>query len=591
VKNYGGSTGAGRKLVIVESPAKAKTIGKYLGSEFRVLATAGHIRDLPVIPRGSKFGINLSSWTGDYEISESKMNAVQAIIKAAAEVDSIFIASDPDREGEAIAWHVAEVLGMAGKVKRATWTEITPRAIEAGLGAAREVDMTMVRAQEARRFLDRLVGYTVSPWLAKKLNLKGASAGRVQSVVARLVVDRDRAIETFNPKPYGGASLVAEIGGMTFEANLLKVGGLQVVGPEKEGQKGVRVLTPEEARALRFPARGEKLTVLYSETKPGKRSPQAPFITTTMTVAASNRLGMNTETTMRVAQKLYEAGLITYHRSDSPNISQEALQMARAYVADEYGEDYLPKAPRQFKAKGEHAQEGHECIRPSHMEPRYAAERARSLAAVVASEGKKAEELFDLIWKRFAACQMADKQYDATVVHLGFGDGADVVVFRAAGNVTKFEGWAKAYAEDEGPDDAGAPAAVLPPMQKGQTITAVKCSPQSKKTKAPAAFTEASLITELERLNIGRPSTLATIFATLRNRGYMETTSKGGRKNVLSSTELGRKAVDALVSQFPKEMDPHYTSNMEDSLGEIAQGKLAMKAFMDGFWKELSKHF
>jgi DNA topoisomerase-1 len=535
----------------------------------------------------------MNAWTGQFEWSPTREEAIRAIRRAAGEVEAIFIASDPDREGEVIAQEVCDVLGKSDKIKRATWAEITPKAIEAGLAAAREVDQDKVDAGLARRFVDRLDGYTRSPWLSRKLGQKGLSAGRVQSVAARLVVERDRAIEQFVPILFGGASLTATSGGKTFKAILAKVNGLQVVGPEKEGKPGCKVLTPAEASALPLPKRGDQLTVLSMETKPQRKAPKPPFVTATMTVAAATRLGLNTETTMKVAQKLYEEGLITYHRSDSPNVSEDAIKMARASIEKEYGRDHLPGAPRQYKAKGDTAQEGHECIRPSHLEAAYAKDRAEHMANAVAAVGKSAEDLYDLILKRFLACQMADKQMAATVANLSFGP-EDALVFKASGTMTTFEGWEAAYAEDEGEEEEGGTkekVEVLPTMAKGARIPVQSCEATSRKTRTPMAYTEATLTEELTERNIGRPSTLATLFATLRNRGYVDTRNVGKRKDVLTSTPLGRKAVDALVAQSPQEMDYDRTAKMEADLGDIARGKLTIKAFMDGFWKELSSHF
>ena len=578
-------------LVIVESPSKGKTIGKYLGAGFKVMASGGHIRDLPKTPTDSRFGLDLTTWVGEYVVSDGKENTVADLRRAAKDADIVYIASDPDREGEAIAWHVNEILGQKKKTKRATWHEITPKAIQAGLAAAGDIDMQMVKAQEARRFLDRLVGYAVSPWLGAKLQKKGVSAGRVQSVVTRLIVDRDRTIENFVAKPYGGAVLTAESAGKTFRAPLVTVGGLQVVGPDKEGRPGTKVLTPDEAAKLLLPKKGDAVTILDVKTDAKTTTPKAPFTTTSLTMAASNRLGLSTEKTMEMAQKLYDDGLITYMRTDSPTVGAEAQEMARTHIEAEYGGSYLPKSPRQYKAKGEHAQEGHECIRPSHLEASYTAEQAEKLAELKGRFGPKIEDLYDLIHKRFVSCQMADKCFDGTVAVLGFGAGDTALTFKAEGKVVTFDGWEKAYAEDDGDSEEEDDVAVLPPLAKGGTVTTEKCEAQSKKTTPPSAYTEASLIAELDILGIGRPSTIAKIFSTIRDRGYITTGTKGKRKNVLSSTPLGLSAVDALVGGFPKEMDYKYTASMEDDLDRIAEGKITHAAFLTGFWDEFKGHF
>ena len=592
-----GPSRTARFLVIVESPSKAKTITGYLGPDYKVLATLGHVRDLPVSPKETRFGVDTKTWTPEYVVSESKANAIHAFVEAAKKVEKIYIASDPDREGEAIAWHVEELLKGAGidpkKVSRATWGAITPEDIKAGLLASRPIDMDMVKSQEARRVLDRVVGYSLSPWLMKQTGLKGLSAGRVQSAALKAVVERDLERENHVPIAYGAVSMMAEAGGRAFKAALTKVGGLQVVGPDKEGKPGTVMLKAAEMAALVLPKKGDKLYVISAETKPGKTAPKPPFTTTTMTVAASNALGLATEAAMKIAQKLYEAGLISYHRSDSPMISDGAIQMARAHVTQAFGAGFLPATGRQYHASGDHAQEGHECIRPTHLEPSYAASRAKSLAGIVAAEGQVAADLYNLIERRFVASQMRDKEYDSTVAHLGFGAGDKALVFKTNGNVTKVDGWTKLYAEDEGEEAAPAKdaVAVLPPLVKGGQALATKCDPSTKKTTPKPAFTEASLIQELEKLSIGRPSTYAAIFSTIRARGYVGSANEGGRKNVLTSTPVGRQVIAKLLAEFPQEMDFSYTAQMETSLDQIAHGKLKQETFLDQSYGDLKAHF
>ena len=586
-----------RFLVIVESPSKAKTITSYLGTDYKVLATLGHVRDLPVSPKETRFGVDTKTWTPEYVVSESKANAIHAFVEAAKKVEKVYIASDPDREGEAIAWHVEELLKEAGvdpnKISRATWGAITPEDIKAGLLKARPIDTDMVKSQEARRILDRVVGYSLSPWLMRQTGLKGLSAGRVQSAALKAVVERDLERENHIPIAYGAVSMMAEAGGKAFKATLTKAGGLQVVGPDKEGKPGTVMLKTAEMAALVLPKKGDQLSIISAETKPGKTAPKPPFTTTTMTVAASNSLGLATEAAMKIAQKLYEAGLISYHRSDSPMISEGAIQMARAHVTKTFGDGLLPTEGRQYHASGDHAQEGHECIRPTHLEPSHAALRAKSLAAIVATEGPLAAKLYDLIERRFVASQMRDKEYDSTVCHLAFGAGDKELVFKTNGNVTKVDGWTKVYAEDEGEEAAPAKdaVAVLPPLVKGGTALATKCDSTTKKTTPKPAFTEASMIQELEKLSIGRPSTYAAIFSTIRSRGYIESANEGARKNVLTSTPVGRQVIAKLQAEFPMEMDFAYTALMETNLDQIAHGKLKQEAFLDQSYGDLKAHF
>jgi len=591
-----GLRGAARSLIIVESPSKAKTIGKYLGPGYKVVATVGHLRDLILNPKDtkdSKCGVNLSTWEGEFEWSPSKERPIRDIQKEAGAADAVFIATDPDREGEVIAAEVSELLAGKSGVRRAVWGEITQKAVLAGLAASREVDQPKVDAGLARRMLDRLIGFLWSRYIAKKLGRKGVTAGRVQSVAARLIVDRDRAIKQFVPTAFGGAKLVAEADGKPFEAELTKVGGLQVVNPDQEGKPGTKVLSPAEAAALRLPKRGEKLTVLSMETKPTRRGPKPPFTMSAMAVDAAKRLGLDTKRTMDVAQVLYTEGLITYHRSDSPNVGEEAQAMGRAYIAQKYGDKYLPKAPKQYEAKGDHAQEAHECIRPSHLEAAFAKDHAEHMANAVASVGKDAESLYELILNRFVACQRADKQIDATVAQLQFGAGAAALVFRASGNMTSFDGWEKAYAEDTEEDGEDSPkkkgkVVVLPLMVKGAQIPVNSSESTTKKTRPPAHFTEATMNEELEERGLSRPSTLATLYAILQDRQYVTKTNEGSRKDVLKSTELAGVVVDTLVAKFPKMMDYDATARMEDDLAKIATGKLDQKAFMAAFWKDFS---
>ena len=619
---------AGEKyLVIVESPSKAKTIKGYLASEqdpcyagCSVLASAGHIRDLPLNPQ-DRFGIDLNTGAVQFEIPPTKESLIDSLVAAARMADrdgktigwnKVYIATDPDREGEAIAWHLATVLQERGvpadKIGRTTWNEVTREGVKNGLNSPRIIDMNMVEAAIYRRVSDRFEGYTESPWLTRKLQPWIAenmgqegeapartqlSAGRVQNATLYLLADRYRERLNHVGRSYGAVSLNIEAGGQSFRSALTKAGGLAVVGPDREGKPGTQMLTAEVMGNLPLPKAGDKLYVISTETKPVRVAPKAPFTTTTMQIAASNGLGLNTEDTMKVAQTLFQNGLITYHRSDSPNVSESAQQMARDHIASTFGKASVPASPRQYKATDGAAQEAHECIRPAHLEPAHAAEQARLLAEAVRIEGPIAEKLLDLITRRFVASQMPDKIHDATVANLGYGSGDKALVFKATGNVTTNDGWTKSFAENEGEEATGREgrAAVLPALVKGGAVLVQKATTTMKATTPSPAYTEATLVEGMGKESIGRPATVPATLKTLVTRGYMTVANDGARKNVVTLTPLGLKAFETLEQELPDEVKPAHTAQLENQLHQIAAGKLQSEAFLNRVYSGLRTHF
>lgn len=578
-------------LIIVESPTKAKEIGHILGAGYKVMASGGHVRDLPPSPKTSRFGIDLDRWEGEYEVIEGKGKNVASLKAEAKKADVVYLATDPDREGEAISWHLSELLGRSVKKRRVTWNEITEAGVRAGLANPREINMPMVMAQEARRFLDRVMGYMWSPWLEQQFQKGGLSAGRVQSVVARIIVDRDREIENFIPKPYGAVSLTATAHGKTFKAPLIRVGPTELVTPEKAGKEGTKVLSVEEAQNLVLPRAGDQLVVKSVDTNEKSEKPHAPFTSTSMAAESSRRLGLSTEDTMGLAQKLFEAGLITYHRTDTPSLSDEAVKMVREFIGREYGATYLPPKPHHYAAKGANAQEAHEACRPTSL-----AEKApEKLQELQAKHGRAIVALYELIWQQFVTCQMAAQRYDATVALLGFGAGESELTFRANGRVVTFDGWTRVYAAndpDEDDEDGGEDAnSALPPMKPRENVETVDCVAKDKQTLPPKRWTEAALTVELERLGIGRPATLAKTYSTIIKRGYVTRGNKGRMKNVLTSTDFGRKVIDRLVEKFAKEMDISYTAQMEAGLDEISHGKARHTDYLNAFWDEFKQNF
>lgn len=571
------------RLVIVESPAKAKTIGKFLGAGYRVRASVGHIRDLPE----KQMGVDIeNNFRPHYVITPKKKEVVKELKELAENASEVYLATDPDREGEAIAWHLAAALdkAIANKpVHRVEFHEITRDAIERAFANPREINQQLVDAQQARRILDRIVGYTISPLLRKKINTKNLSAGRVQSVAVRLVVEREREIQAFVPVEYWSieAELQKQItqspDHQTFRAKLIKI-----------GDKDFECHTGEEARKLKEVLEQCAYTVLAVRRKDTLRNPAPPFITSTLQQEASRKLGFNTKRTMAVAQQLYEGinigegsvGLITYMRTDSTNVAESAGKEAWAYIREKFGEEYLPKTPRVFKKKVTGAQEAHEAIRPTSVfrEP-------EALKPYLDADQFK---LYTLIWKRFIASQMASAVFDTTAVDIGANSRQSPVasqqftehaprnttpefLFRANGSILKFKGFLAVYTEskDEPSDEDDERNKILPPLAPQEPLDLLGIYPEQHFTEPPPRYTEATLIKALEEKGIGRPSTYAPILSTIQERGYIE--RMPDRR--LKPTDLGFIVNDLLVKHFPNEVDVGFTAQMEEKLDQIAEGE------------------
>jgi DNA topoisomerase-1 len=550
-----------KSLLIVESPTKAKTLQKYLGSEIQVVSSKGHIKDLPK----NELGVDLEKdFQPKYVTILGKAKVIQELKKAAADVPEIYLGPDPDREGEAIAWHIAEALGEKNhRFHRVLLLELTPRAIKAALAAPVALNRDRYDSQQARRVLDRLVGYQISPLLWQKVKT-GLSAGRVQSVALRLVCDRERAIMAFVPEEYWTLDACLEADAPpAFAAYLYKHKSKNVKpGSVAEIEKILNTLDRAEFRVARL------------ETKPQRRYPAPPFITSSLQMEANRKLRFAPKKTMRLAQRLYEGvelgdegpvGLITYMRTDSTRVSADALKAARDFIGATYGDAYLPQAPNRFKSpKG--AQEAHEAIRPTGV--------TRRPQDVKPYLGRDELALYDLIWRRFVASQMTPAVFDLTTVDISAGD----YLFRATASVLKFPGFTKVYQEWIEGEEAAGPAK-LPPLAPGDLLQLRDFDPQQHFTKPPARFTEASLIKELEVQGIGRPSTYATILTNLQDRLYVVK-----EKTALKPTEMGLVVSDLLVENFPDIMDPKFTAGMETKLDRVAEGRVAWQQIMRDFY-------
>ena len=579
----------GKSLVIVESPAKARTINRYLGKSFDVKASMGHVRDLP------KKGLSVDIENGfepTYAPIDDKKKIIGELKRAAKRAETIYIATDPDREGEAIGWHLVEMLDTTDKpVIRVLLEEITKDGVKEAFDHPGELDIDKVEAQQARRILDRLVGYKLSPLLWDKVR-RGISAGRVQSVALRLVVDREREIEAFVAEEYW--SIKAHLEGdepPTFEAELRRKDGDKIVVPEEK--EALAILTDlgvaeptierdEEDKIFALASAGVEWPITKVEAKERKRKPQPPFTTSQLQQAAARRMNFPVRKTMRVAQQLYEGidigdegsvGLITYMRTDSTRVSAQSQQEAKEVITSRYGEEFSLAKPRTFKA-GKRAQEAHEAIRPTS-------------AALTPDRLKKYLDkdqfrLYELIWTRFMASQMKDAVYDATSVDVEVkGATSDATyLFRATGSVLKFAGFLAAYGDTEGDKDA---SRLLPPLKEGQMLGCLELRPRQHFTQPPPRFSEASLVRELERNGIGRPSTYADILSKLRNREYVTVEDRR-----FTPTELGTIVVDLLVESFDRIMDIEYTAKVEDRLDLIESGKENWAKALDRFWKRFN---
>ncbi|WP_194757341.1 type I DNA topoisomerase [Aliidiomarina indica] len=577
-----------KALVIVESPAKAKTINKYLGSDFIVKSSVGHIRDLPTksvskAPTKSpaevrkmnpkqkedykrrrdyqnlvaRMGIDPEhGWEPHYEVLPGKEKVVKELQSLAKKADRIYLATDLDREGEAIAWHLRELIGgEPEQYQRVVFNEITKKAIQEAFAKPSELNIERVNAQQTRRFLDRVVGFMLSPLLWKKI-ARGLSAGRVQSVAVRLVVEREREIRAFIPEEYWDihADLFASQQPKDFAR-------FEVT---KEAGKTFRPSNETDAMAAVSALKGASYQVVEREDKPTQSRPSAPFITSTLQQAASTRLGFGVKKTMMLAQRLYEAGYITYMRTDSTHLSGDALQACRNLIEKEYGKQYLPEKPNFYGSKS-NAQEAHEAIRPSDAKVR---------SSQLSGMERDSERLYELIWRQFVACQMMPAKYDASTITVNAGD----YELKARGRVLRFDGWTRVQPPmgRKGNDETA-----LPDLQKGQALELKELEPKQHFTKPPARFSEASLVKELEKRGIGRPSTYASIISTIQDRGYVKVEQRR-----FFAEKMGEIVTDRLTENFRELMSYNFTAEMEQRLDDIAIGKQDWKQALDSFYAD-----
>ena len=559
----------GTMLVIVESPAKAKTIGKYLGRGYTVTASMGHIRDLPA----STLGIDVeNNYQPKYIIIKGKNALVKELKAEAKQAETVYLATDPDREGEAISWHLASVLGLdPAAPNRVTFDEITKKGIQEGMAHPRAIDMDLFNAQQARRELDRLVGYKLSPFLWHKVR-KGLSAGRVQSVAVRIIRDRELEIEQFKPEEYWNidASLKPRGSGAAFTARL---------SAGADGKK-LTVRNKEEADAIVAALEGKPYTVTRVDKGQRRRQPQPPFITSTLQQDASRALGFSATRTMRAAQRLYEGmevagygqiGLITYMRTDSLRIADEAAAAARTFISNNWGEPYVCAKKRVWKSRSATAaQDAHEAIRPSM--PELTPEQVEG--SISGDEAR----LYRLIWSRFMASQMADCVMDTVSATIAAGD----YLFRASGYHVTFDGFTALY--EESTDDKQKKATALPPLEPGQVLDLKKLSAEQKFTQPPPYYTEATLIHTLEENGIGRPSTYAPIITTIVDRGYVEKDQKK-----LRTTPLGQAVNQVMLEQFPDIVNPAFSADMEKKLDVVEAGKADWVQTVDEFYQGFAK--
>ncbi|TGG95705.1 type I DNA topoisomerase [Natronospirillum operosum] len=582
----------GKSLVIVESPAKAKTINKYLGNQFVVKSSVGHIRDLPTSGQGSKadpkerarqaaatralppeekeqykkkkaheqliarMGVDPdNNWSARYEILPGKEKVVDELRRLARDADQIYLATDLDREGEAIAWHLKEAIGDVAPYKRVVFSEITKKAIQEAFSRPSDLNVSRVNAQQARRFLDRIVGYMVSPLLWKKV-ARGLSAGRVQSVAVRLIVEKEQDIRKFVPEEYWDTLVDTRTAGQdALQVKVHKVAG-EDYRPTNEAD------TRQHEEALR--AAGA-LTIADRSDRPTQSRPHAPFITSTLQQAASNRLGFSVKKTMMMAQRLYEAGHITYMRTDSTNLSADAVETVRTLIRDEYGQPYLPEKPNRYSSQ-DGAQEAHEAIRPT--------DATRRSAALQDME-QDALRLYDLIWRRFVACQMTPAQYLSTAITAEAGS----YQLRAKGRILKFDGYTRVMSVPRSNEDQE-----LPDVKVGENLAVDAINSQQHFTKPPARFTEATLVKELEKRGIGRPSTYASIISTIQDRGYVKLENRR-----FYAEKMGEIVTHRLAESFTDLMNFDFTARMEETLDGIANGERNWKEELDRFYRDFSQ--
>ncbi|NLN33257.1 MAG: type I DNA topoisomerase [Flavobacteriaceae bacterium] len=570
-----------KNLVIVESPAKAKTIQKYLGDDFRVESSFGHIVDLPKKGMGIEIDNNFKPI---YEVSEDKKQVVKKLKELAGKAETVWLASDEDREGEAISWHLYNVLDLENKnTHRIVFNEITKKAIQKAVENPRTIDRNLVDAQQARRVLDRLVGFEVSPILWKKIKV-GLSAGRVQSVAVRLIVEREKEIQNFVP-----------VSSFRFTAQFLT--------QDNKGFKAVltkEFKTYKEAKAFIESCADADFNVKDLQKKPAKRSPSAPFTTSTLQQEASLKLGFPVSRTMRVAQQLYESGLITYMRTDSVNLSQEAIESAESAIKSDFGAKY--SSPRNYTNKNKSAQEAHEAIRPTNF----------GVKSAGGDDGQR--RLYDLIWKRAIASQMTNAELERTIIDIDNSKNKEI--FQAKGEIIVFDGFLRVYQDsvmDEDTEDSSTGSApILPDVSKGEKLTTEEIFGTQRFTKSPPRYTEASLVKKLEELGIGRPSTYAPTISTIQNREYvvvgnldgekrklqtlilksgkisekMDTETFGADRRKLMPTDIGIVVNDFLVEYFQSILDYDFTAKVEESFDDIAEGKEKWTSMIDGFYEK-----
>ncbi|MGR5211700.1 type I DNA topoisomerase [Vibrio rotiferianus] len=577
----------GKSLVIVESPAKAKTINKYLGKDFIVKSSVGHVRDLPTAGQSTgekkaaaistkgmspeekarvkkekdrkalikKMGINpYHDWEANYQILPGKEKVVSELQKLAKDADHVYLATDLDREGEAIAWHLREIIGGdEERYKRVVFNEITKNAIQQAFQTPGELNMDGVNAQQARRFMDRVVGFMVSPLLWKKV-ARGLSAGRVQSVAVKLLVEREREINAFIPE---------EFWDINANTNTKDKTAFKLLVAQKDGV-AFKPVNETETKAALSVLEKASYEVCKREDRPTKSKPSAPYITSTLQQAASTRLGYGVKKTMMLAQRLYEAGYITYMRTDSTNLSSEAVDAVRGFIGSEYGDKYLPAKPLTYGSK-EGAQEAHEAIRPSDV-----AVKAEDLQGVDAD----AHKLYSLIWNQFVACQMTPAEYDSTTISVKAAE----FTLKAKGRILKFDGWTRVQRPMGKNEDT-----ILPAVQLGEKLDLESLEPKQHFTKPPARFTEAALVKELEKRGIGRPSTYASIISTIQDRGYVKVEQRR-----FYAEKMGEIVTDRLDDSFNDLMNYDFTARMEQKLDQIAEGEVKWKSVLDNFFTDFT---
>ncbi|HCH3717669.1 TPA: type I DNA topoisomerase [Vibrio parahaemolyticus] len=577
----------GKSLVIVESPAKAKTINKYLGKDFIVKSSVGHVRDLPTAGQSTgekkaaaistkgmsaeekarvkkekdrkalikKMGINpYHDWEANYQILPGKEKVVSELQKLAKDADCVYLATDLDREGEAIAWHLREIIGGdEERYKRVVFNEITKNAIQQAFQTPGELNMDGVNAQQARRFMDRVVGFMVSPLLWKKV-ARGLSAGRVQSVAVKLLVEREREINAFVPE---------EFWDIHANTKTKDKSDFKLLVAQKDGV-AFKPVNETETKAAISVLENASYEVCKREDRPTKSKPSAPYITSTLQQAASTRLGYGVKKTMMLAQRLYEAGYITYMRTDSTNLSAEAVDAVRDFIGSEFGDKYLPAKPLTYGSK-EGAQEAHEAIRPSDVSV-----KAEDLQGVDAD----AHKIYSLIWNQFVACQMTPAEYDSTTISVKAAE----YTLKAKGRILKFDGWTRVQRPMGKNEDT-----ILPAVQLGDKLSLESLDPKQHFTKPPARFTEAALVKELEKRGIGRPSTYASIISTIQDRGYVKVDQRR-----FYAEKMGEIVTDRLDDSFNDLMNYDFTARMEQKLDQIAEGEVNWKAVLDNFFADFT---